>query len=74
MTSEFASTSHFQTQLRIPAPPRRQLSFSPACSAIVRISGSSGELDDHFGFPVIEKIEQVNSYFKERLRALVETN
>lgn len=33
---------------------------------------SGKELDAHFSFPVVESIEQVNSYFKERLRMLVE--
>jgi hypothetical protein len=33
---------------------------------------SGNELDTHFSFPVVESIEQVNSYFKERLRTLVE--
>ena len=36
------------------------------------LSIAGSELDEHFGFPVIESVEEVNSYFKERLRALVE--
>jgi len=31
-----------------------------------------GELDDHFGFPVIEKIEQANDYFRVKLHALLD--
>jgi hypothetical protein len=30
------------------------------------------ELDEHFGFPVVAKIEQANGYFRERLYALLE--
>jgi hypothetical protein len=30
------------------------------------------ELDEHFGFPVVEKIEQANDYFRARLYALLE--
>lgn len=30
------------------------------------------ELDDHFGFPVYEKVEQANDYFKERLYEVLE--
>jgi hypothetical protein len=30
------------------------------------------ELDAHFGFPVVEKIEQANDYFRTRLSALLE--
>ncbi|MEC9369533.1 MAG: hypothetical protein VX871_12675 [Pseudomonadota bacterium] len=30
------------------------------------------ELDDHFGYPVVEKIEQANDYFRARLHRLVE--
>ena len=30
------------------------------------------ELDEHFGFPVVEKIEQANDYFRTRLHALLE--
>jgi hypothetical protein len=36
------------------------------------LSLAGNELDAHFDFPVVESIECVNSYFKERLRALVE--
>jgi hypothetical protein len=31
-----------------------------------------GELDDHFGFPVVEKIEQANDYFQAKLHALLD--
>jgi hypothetical protein len=31
------------------------------------------DLDGHFGFPIIEKIEQANGYFRERLHELLET-
>jgi hypothetical protein len=31
-----------------------------------------GELDDHFGFPVVERIEQANDYFRAKLHALLE--
>ena len=31
------------------------------------------ELDDHFGFPIVEKIEQANDYFRTKLHALLET-
>ncbi|MDO9413809.1 MAG: hypothetical protein Q7T81_14675 [Pseudolabrys sp.] len=34
------------------------------------IAGS--ELDDHFSFPIIEEVEAVNDYFRERLYALIE--
>jgi hypothetical protein len=30
------------------------------------------ELDEHFGFHIVEKIEQANGYFRERLHALLE--
>jgi len=30
------------------------------------------ELDEHFGFPIVAKIEQANGYFRERLHALLE--
>jgi hypothetical protein len=36
------------------------------------LSLSGDELDTHFSFPVIESIEQVNAYFKQRLLSLVE--
>jgi hypothetical protein len=29
-------------------------------------------LDEHFGFPIVEKVEQANAYFKERLYNLLE--
>ena len=32
------------------------------------------ELDDHFGFPGVEKIEQVNDYFRTGLHALLEAS
>ena len=31
-----------------------------------------GELDEHFGFPVVDKIEQANDYFRTQLHALLE--
>lgn len=31
-----------------------------------------GELDEHFGFPVLEKMEQANDYFRTRLYALLD--
>lgn len=30
------------------------------------------ELDEHFGFPVVEKIEQANDYFRDKLHALLD--
>jgi hypothetical protein len=30
------------------------------------------DLDEHFGFPIVAKIEQANDYFRERLHALLE--
>jgi hypothetical protein len=30
------------------------------------------ELDDHFGYPVVEKVEQANEYFQSKLHALLE--
>jgi hypothetical protein len=30
------------------------------------------ELDEHFGFPIVAKVEQANGYFRERLHALLE--
>ena len=30
------------------------------------------ELDNHFGFPVVERVEQANAYFKGRLHELLE--
>jgi hypothetical protein len=30
------------------------------------------ELDEHFGFPVVDKIEQANDYFRDKLHALLE--
>jgi hypothetical protein len=32
------------------------------------------ELDEHFGFPVVEKIELANDYFRTRLHALLEAS
>jgi hypothetical protein len=31
-----------------------------------------GELDEHFGFPVVEKIEQANDYFRTKLHTLLD--
>jgi len=31
------------------------------------------ELDEHFGFPVVERIEEANEYFRTRLHELLET-
>ena len=31
-----------------------------------------GELDEHFGFPVAERIEQANDYFRNKLKALLD--
>ena len=31
-----------------------------------------GELDQHFGFPVVEKMEQANDYFRTKLHALLD--
>jgi hypothetical protein len=36
------------------------------------LSLSGNELDKHFDFPVVESVERVNAYFKERLAALAE--
>src|SRR5262245_48533509 len=33
-----------------------------------------GESDEHFGFPVVDKIEQANDYFRTQLHALLEAN
>jgi hypothetical protein len=30
------------------------------------------ELDDHFGFPVVDRIEEANDYFRSRLHALLD--
>jgi hypothetical protein len=30
------------------------------------------ELDEHFGFPVVERIEAANEYFQNRLHALLD--
>jgi hypothetical protein len=32
------------------------------------------ELDEHFGLPVVQKIEQANDYFRTRLHALLEAS
>lgn len=32
------------------------------------------ELDAHFGFPIIEKVEQANEYFRSKLYTLLETS
>jgi hypothetical protein len=31
-----------------------------------------GDLDEHFGFPVVERIEQANDYFQTKLHALLD--
>ena len=31
------------------------------------------ELDDHFGFPVVKRIEEANEYFRTKLHQLLET-
>jgi hypothetical protein len=31
-----------------------------------------GDLDKHFGYPVVEKIEQANDYFRAKLHELLE--
>jgi hypothetical protein len=36
------------------------------------LSLAGAELDDHFGFPVVAAVEQVNTYFRDRLHALLE--
>jgi hypothetical protein len=30
------------------------------------------ELDEHFEYPVVEAVEQVNTYFRDRLHELLE--
>ena len=32
------------------------------------------DLDEHFDYPVVEAVEQVNAYFRDRLHALLEAN
>ena len=32
------------------------------------------ELDDHFQYPVVEAVEQVNTYFKDRVHELLNAN
>jgi hypothetical protein len=41
----------------------------PAPVSLVR-----DELDAHFEYPVVEAVEQVNSYFRDRLHEVLETN
>lgn len=36
------------------------------------LSLTGDELDDHFGFPIYDAIEEVNEYFKSKLYALIE--
>jgi hypothetical protein len=35
-------------------------------------SPNKGELDEHFGFPVVERIEQANDYFRTKLIGLLD--
>ena len=32
------------------------------------------ELDEHFEYPVVDAVEQVNTYFRDRLHVLLEAN
>ena len=32
------------------------------------------DLDEHFDYPVVEAVEQVNAYFRDRVHALLEAN
>lgn len=34
---------------------------------------TKADLDQHFGYPVVEKVEQANNYFKAKLHELLET-
>lgn len=62
----------------------RTLGFAPASAAakIIFYYGERSiaaplsligtELDDHFGFPIIERVEKVNEYFQAQLHAILE--
>ena len=41
------------------------------CSIKEPFSLTREQLDDHFGWPVVEAIEDVNSYFKDRLFSIL---
>lgn len=43
------------------------------CSIRAPFKLTREELDDHFQWPVVEAVEQVNSYYKERLFAILAT-
>jgi hypothetical protein len=38
------------------------------------ISLTRDDLDEHFDYPVVEAVEQVNAYFRDRVHALLESN
>jgi hypothetical protein len=58
----------------LPPPPQKsKIIFYYGVRSIPRPwSLVKGELDEHFGFPVVEKIEQANEYFRTRLHALLD--
>jgi hypothetical protein len=41
------------------------------CSIGKPFSPVRGELDEHFGWPVVEQVEQVNEYFRQRLFSIL---
>ena len=49
--------------------------MSSSCMADVSIqrpfARTGSELDEHFGWPVQEAVEQISSYFKERLFSIL---
>ena len=52
-----------------PAPPVYGVCFIPKPYSLVR-----EDLDEHFQFPVVDAIEEVNGYFHDRLHELLEAS
>jgi hypothetical protein len=65
--------SYAQTASVAPAAAQARIIFYYGRRSIPRPwSLVRDDLDEHFGFPIVEKIEQANGYFRERLHELLE--
>ncbi len=64
--------SYGQSQgLKITEASAHIIFYYGQCSIRKPFSLTKDELDDHFGYPVLEPVEQVNALFKERLFAIL---
>ena len=65
--------SYAQTANVTPAAAEAKIIFYYGVRSIPRPwSLVRADLDEHFGFPIVQKIEQANDYFRERLHQLLE--